>query len=260
MTIESTNDNIPTAPAITYSECYAQVFLGDCFDIPIPKYDYIISDLPYNTGYADWDKGFNANKFFQMKAKGFVLFAVQPLTSELIMANKKQYKYDLVWSKNCYKSNSFKTRPGRQHETILVFGDLPYNAQLTQRTEKEMQRLNYEQRQKYKYKNPGSVLFFDAINNRNEQRTGHPAEKPLDLMDWIIKTYTNEGDIILDPFMGSGTTGVACLKNNRNFIGIEKDENYFKIAEQRMSLTAGDGILPKSRKFTRPKKTTASVQ
>jgi len=210
------------------------LFHGDCFSFSIPEYDYIISDLPYNTKYADWDKGFNANKFFDMKAKGYVLFAVQPLTSELIMANKKQYKYDLVWCKNCYKSNSFKTRPGRQHETILIFGNLPYNAQMTKRTETEMQRLNYEQRKKYQYKNPGSVLFFDAINNRNGNRTGHPAEKPLDLMEWIIKTFTNEGDTIFDPFMGTGTTGVACLKNNRKFIGIEKEKQYFDIASERL--------------------------
>ena len=210
------------------------LFHGDCFSFSLPEYDYIISDLPYNTKYADWDNGFNANKFFKIKAKGFVLFAVQPLTSELIMANKKQYKYDLVWSKNCYKSNSFKTRPGRQHETILIFGDLPYNAQMTKRTVTEMQRLNYEQRKKYQYKNPGSVLFFDAINNRNGSRTGHPAEKPLDLMEWIVKTYTNEGDTVLDPFMGTGTTGVACLKNNRKFIGIEKEKQYFDIASERL--------------------------
>ena len=88
----------------------------------------------------------------------------------------------------------------------------------------------------------------------------HPTQKPILLLEDLIKTFSNEGNLVVDLTMGSGSTGVACKNTNRNFIGIEKDENYFKIAEQRMSLTAGDGILPKSRKFTRPKKTTASVQ
>lgn len=224
---------------------FFELIQGDCNLIEnIPNYDYIISDLPYNTNYASWDKGVKANEVFNFKAKGYVLFCVQPLTTELIASNIKQYKYDLVWSKNCYKSNSFKTRPGRQHETILIFGDLPYNAQLIKRSEKEMQRLNYEQRQKYKYKNPGSVLFFDAINNRNGSRTGHPAEKPVELMEWLIQTYTNEGDVIFDPYMGSGSTGVACKNTNRNFIGIEKDENYFNIAVIRIK-----GTEPKPNNF-----------
>lgn len=223
-------------PAIAYSTCYAQVFLGDCNKIEIKnKYDYIISDLPYNTNFANWDKGVNPNEVFNFNAKGYVLFCVQPLTSELVLSNIKNYKYDIVWRKNTYKSNSFKTRVGRQHETILIFGDLPYNPQMVKRTETEMKRLNYEQRGKYAYKNPSSVIDFDAINNRNGCRTGHPCEKPIELMEWLIKTYTNEGDTIFDPYMGSGTTGVACKNLNRNFIGIEKDENYFKIAEQRIN-------------------------
>lgn len=212
-----------------------KIYKGNCNEIDIKyKYDYVVSDLPYNTNFAKWDKDVKPNEVFNFNAKGFILFCVQPLTSQLVLSNIKKYKYDIVWRKNTYKSNSFKTRPGRQHETILIFGDLPYNPQMTKRTEKEMQRLNYEQRKKYAYKNPGSVIDFDAINNRNGSRTGHPAEKPIELMEWLINTYTNECDTILDPYMGSGTTGVACVNLNRNFIGIEMDDNYFEIAKQRI--------------------------
>lgn len=224
-----------------------ELIKGNCNKVDIKnKYDFVISDLPYNTNFAKWDKNVKPNEVFNFKAKGYVLFCVQPLTSELVLGNLKEYKYDIVWRKNTYKSNSFKTRVGRQHETILIFGDLPYNPQMVKRTEKEMQRLNYEQRKKYAYKNPGSVIDFDAINNRNGSRTGHPCEKPIELMEWIIKTYTNEGDIVLDPYMGTGTTGVACNNLGRNFIGIEQDENYFNIAKKRLEekkeekdLTAG---------------------
>lgn len=212
-----------------------ELIQGDCNKIEINhNYDYVISDLPYNTGFAKWDKGVKPNEVFDFDAKGFVLFCVQPLTSELVLGNIKNYKYDIVWRKNTYKSNSFKTRVGRQHETILIFGDLPYNPQMVKRTESEMKRLNYEQRKKYQYKNPSSVVDFDAINNRNGSRTGHPCEKPIELMEWLIKTYTNEGDTILDPYMGSGTTAIACMNTNRNFIGVELDEHYFAIAKKRV--------------------------
>ena len=211
-----------------------QLIQGDCNKVKIPKYDIVISDLPYNTNFAKWDKGVKPNNVFNFKAKGFVLFCVQPLTSELVLGNIKNYKYDIVWRKNTYKSNSFKTRVGRQHETILIFGDLPYNPQKIKRTEKEMQRLNKEQRAKMQYKNIGSVLDFDAINSRNGSRTGHPCEKPIELMEWLVKTYTNEGDTILDPYMGSGTTMVACQNTNRNGIGIELDQHYFAIAKKRV--------------------------
>jgi len=244
MKIESNKVSITTeSPQLSGIICYKhffnnriQLYYSDCKElIDKLEFDCIISDLPYNTNYAKWDKGLNPNFVFKFKAKGYVLFAVQPLTSQLIVSNLENYKYDLVWCKNTYKSNSFKTRPGRQHETILIFGDLPYNAQMIKRTETEMQRLNYEQRAKYEFKNPASVLFFDAINNRNGKRTGHPAEKPVKLMQYLIKTYTNENDIIFDPYMGTGTTAIACLYENRKFIGIEKELKYYEIAVNRVS-------------------------
>ena len=204
---------------------------GDCLQImPTLQYDVIITDAPFDTGSASWDDDV-AMKIEFYKA---IIFCVQPLTSRLVLKHEKIFKYDLVWNKNFYKSNSFKTRPGRKHETILVFGDLPYNPQMIKRSNSEMKRLNKVQREKYPYKNPSSVLDFDVLNNRNSKRTGHPCEKPVDLMEWLILTYTNPNDVILDPFMGSGTTIEAAERTGRNSIGIEKDEGIFQTAVLRL--------------------------
>ena len=221
---------------------------GDCLQImPTLQYDVIITDAPFDTGSASWDDDV-AMKIEFYKA---IIFCVQPLTSRLVLKHEKIFKYDLVWNKNFYKSNSFKTRPGRKHETILVFGDLPYNPQMIKRSNSEMKRLNKVQREKYPYKNPSSVLDFDVLNNRNSKRTGHPCEKPVDLMEWLILTYTNPNDVILDPFMGSGTTIEAAERTGRNSIGIEKDEGIFQTAVLRLkpftpSNTACTGRLDSS--------------
>ena len=106
----------------------------------------------------------------------------------------------------------------------------------------------------------GNKYKSNILKYKKDYDGYHPTQKPILLLEDLIKTFSNENDLVVDLTMGSGSTGVACKNTNRSFIGIEKDENYFKIAEQRMSLTAGDGILSKSRKFTSHKKTTASVQ
>lgn len=211
-----------------------KLYKGNCNEVEIKEhYDYVISDLPYNTNYAKWDKDVKPNEVFNFKAKGFILFCVQPLTSELVLGNIKNYKYDMVWRKNTYRSNSFKTMVGRQHETILVFGKLPYNAQKIKRTEKEMQRLNKEQRPRMQFKNVGSVLDFEAINNRNKNRTGHPAEKPIVLYDWIFKEFAKPTDKILDTHLGSGSSRIAANKAGLDFVGFEIDEDYFNASEDR---------------------------
>jgi len=218
-----------------------QLYNGDCLEImPTLQYDVIITDAPFDTGSKHWDD----DSVMKIEIKKGIVFCVQPLTSRLVLKHEKIFKYDLVWNKNFYKSNSFKTRPGRKHETILVFGDLPYNPQMIKRSGSEMKRLNKVQREKYPYKNPSSVLDFDVLNNRNSKRTGHPCEKPVDLMEWLILTYTNPSDVILDPFMGSGTTIEAAERTGRNSIGIEKDEGIFQTAVLRIkSLTPSNATL-----------------
>jgi len=226
---------------------------GDCLEIMprlVERFDILITDPPYNTKFFKYDD----DSVMGIELLRAVVFCVQPMTTDFIAGNRKHFKYDLVWNKNFYKSNSFETRPGRKHETILIFGDLPYNPQITKRSHHEMQRLNRLQRQKYRYKQPGSVLDFDVVNNRNSNRTGHPCEKPLPLMLWLVKTYSSPGDVILDPFMGSGTTGVAAIRTGRHFVGIEKDAGYFKIAEQRIR-SAQPALFTEDKSLLTPRET-----
>ena len=260
MNIESTNDKLPTAPAITYSECYAQVFLGDCLElyknIEPKSIDLILTDLPYGTTQNKWDSVIDFDKLWEMvnyllKPNGaFITTASQPFTSALVMSNPKMFKYDICWHKRTPSGVlNAKKMPIRTHETLLVFyNSLPiYNPQKTTGNKicgikkHKVNSSNYRNTDRYTdytddgSRFPTSVLDITGIVNNSNEKVKHPTQKPIKLMDWIIKTYSNENMTIFDPCMGSGTTGVACKNLNRNFIGIEKDENYFKIAEQRIN-------------------------
>jgi DNA modification methylase len=260
MTIERTNDNTPTTPAITYSECYAQVFLGDCLElyknIEQKSIDLILTDLPYGTTQNKWDSIIPFDKLWEMvnyllKPNGaFITTASQPFTSALVMSNTKMFKYDICWHKRTPSGvlNANKM-PIRTHETILVFyNSLPtYNPIKTTGNKicgikkHKVNSSNYRNTDRYTDYNddgsrfPTSVLDLTGIVNNSNEKVKHPTQKPIKLMDNLIRTYSNEGMTIFDPCMGSGTTGVACKNLNRNFIGIEKDEQYFKIAEQRIN-------------------------
>ena len=262
MTIESTNDNNTTAPAITYSECYAQVFLGDCLElyknIEPKSIDLILTDLPYGTTACKWDTIIPFDKLWEMvnyllKPNGaFITTASQPFTSALVMSNPKMFKYEWIWQKT--KSTGFMNAnkmPMKQHENILVFyNSLPiYNAIKTFVGIKDKRKTFNPAKLKdtniyrnagikntvYHKKDDGWQVPKTIIEFKNGGKMEHPTQKPIALFEYLLKTYSNEGMTIFDPCMGSGTTGVACKNLNRNFIGIEKDENYFKIAEQRIN-------------------------
>ena len=175
-----------------------------------------------------------------------MLFSAQPFTSALVMSNVNMFKYEWIWKKNRGTGHlNAKKMPLAQHENVLIFcnGVATYNPQKTKG--EPYQRLNCSRRTKnnaaYGKTNktndtislgeryPLSVVMFDKV-----ERTLHPTEKPVKLMEYLIKTYTNEGEAVLDFTMGSGTTGVACILNNRNFIGIELDQGYFEICEKRI--------------------------
>ena len=363
MTIESTNDNTPTTPAITYSECYAQVFLGDCLEqhenIKSGSVDLILTDLPYgnmNTdggrklGINGWDFVIEPKKVYEIanrilrKNGKMILFSQEPYTTQLINeaipnlpfnyraiwekdnfavalgANKNMVSYFediLVFSKPSPKLDFNKSNPlrdlmikyvdkyGKDYLIKLFKKEGRYSSEQSARVHasykfgfnsgfridlmteslydyladfidfkenyNELKKVYNEHHEKVKQelnnKFPSTFNLWEGnkyksniLKYKKDYNGYHPTQKPILLLEDLIKTFSNEGDLVVDLTMGSGSTGVACKNTNRNFIGIEKDENYFKIAEQRMSLTAGDGILPKSRKFTRPKKTTASVQ
>jgi len=266
MNIEITNDNNNTNTAIAYSECYAQVFLGDCLELYKnlePKsIDLILTDLPYGITENKWDTIIPFDKLWEMvnyllKPNGaFITTASQPFTSALVMSNPKMFKCEWIWNKVVPTGHlNAKRMPMKVHENILVFyNEQPiYNRQMTDKP-KEYQRPNrklvkdafyktenygnvkrgYAEDSDYTKTNPKTLIEFSRGNGY--YRIGnHPTQKPVALFEYLLKTYSNEGMTIFDPCMGSGTTGVACKNLNRNFIGIEKDEAYFKMAEQRIN-------------------------
>jgi len=246
------------------------LFNADCFDIfPFiadKSVDAIITDLPYGSTQCKWDVILSFDKLWEqyeriIKPNGaIVLFGSQPFTSALVMSNIKLFKYEWIWEK-AVGSNfaALKYQPMKEHENILVFGigTVKYYPIKEERkgSGKERQKAGYENSKATaktgqfiggimdatkrtnsydELRYPSSVQYF---NNRDKERGMHPTQKPVELMEYLIKTYTNENEIVLDNTMGSGTTGLACLKINRQFIGIEKEKKYYDIAVARINKT-----------------------
>ena len=227
---------------------------GDCLelmkDIPDGSVDMILCDLPYGTTACKWDSIIPFKTLWEqykrlIKDEGAIcLFGSEPFSTELRHSNLKMYKYDWIWDKKIPSGMSYaRFQPMRQTENISVFckGKTVYNPQMIKRDKPikggGMSKGETTNNQKlvalhktYDYKNPINILVFDKIRKGSL----HPTQKPVDLLEYLIKTYTNEGDIVLDNCMGSGSTGVACKNLNRNFIGIELDEKYFNIAKERI--------------------------
>jgi site-specific DNA-methyltransferase (adenine-specific) len=236
---------------------------GDCLelmkDIPDRSVDAIITDPPYGTTACKWDSVIPFDLMWEqinriIKDNGaIVLFGSQPFTSALIMSNIKMFKYEWIWEK-ATGSNfaAAKYQPLKEHENILIFckGKTIYNPIKEERKGSGKKRLkngyksngtstevysgiqgNRMGKEYEDLKYPSSVQYF---NNRDKYRGLHPTQKPVALIEYLIKTYTNENETVLDFTMGSGTTGVACVNTNRNFIGIEMDDKYFEIAKNRI--------------------------
>lgn len=247
---------------------------GDCLElmkeIEDGSIDAIICDLPYGTTQCKWDNIIPFEPLWEqyeriIKEDGvIVLFGSQPFTTKLINSNIKNYKEELIWLKN-KAGSGFQLNQKHQkiHENIIVFSlsnTYTYNPQKWLIAEKEFitQRKTFSEVEvgnniygKIKRtrkpdtgeRNPLSIVscrvpftpqksksYSDEVDLRL-----HPTQKPVALLEYLIKTYTNEGETVLDNCMGSGSTGIACLNTNRNFIGIELDENYFNIAEERIT-------------------------
>lgn len=225
--------------------------------IPDGSVDAVITDPPYGTTACKWDTVIPLEPMWEQlkrvtkKNGAIVLFGSQPFTSALVMSNVKMFKYEWVWEKHKGQNPYLaKIQPMRKHENIVVFSDSKTNY-FPQKTEGKSYKLrgshniikgggilgeskpvgyakDYDSSKRY----PVSTLFFS--NHNQKENSFHPTQKPVALMEYLIKTYTNEGEIVLDFTMGSGTTGVACKNLNRNFIGIELDETYYNIAKQRI--------------------------
>ena len=241
-----------------------ELIQGDCITemqkIKSGSVDAIITDPPYGTTACKWDSVIDFELMWEqlnriIKPNGaIVLFGSEPFSSALRMSNINNYKYDWIWEKNVPTGTMLaKRQPMRKYELISVFYDTQctYNRQMIKRTEAEFKatyRKNDSTKgvsehytsgkvrqsvERQRYKPPVNILKYDSDKKRNGK--GHPTQKPIELMEYLIKTYTNEQETVLDFTMGSGTTGVAAKNLNRSFIGIEQDPNYFKIAEERIN-------------------------
>jgi site-specific DNA-methyltransferase (adenine-specific) len=230
---------------------------GDCLelmkDIPDGSVDMILCDLPYGTTACKWDSIIPFEPLWEQynriikKHGAIVLTATQPFASALVMSNPKGFKHEWVWDK--VRPSGFqvaKYKPMQRHENVLVFTskgervnyfpimelrDKPVKGRVASSSESSPLKYSDGKTRIYTHKNPQSIIVFSKPN-----RTIHPTQKPVALFEYLIKIYTKEGETVLDNCMGSGTTGVACKNLNRNFIGIELDEEYFKIAKERIGV------------------------
>jgi len=233
--------------------------LGDCLevmkDIPDASVDAIITDPPYGTTACKWDSVIDFDLMWEqlnriIKPNGaIVLFGSEPFSSALRMSNIKNYKYDWVWDKKMVTGFALcKKQPMRNHENIMLFYKLQptYNWQKRE-VKKPFGKIldgvssenygNLKNKGKRGVGYPKTIIEFPKPNNLSKKDLGgkHPTQKPVALMEYLIKTYTNENETVLDFTMGSGSTGVAAKNLNRNFIGIEQDQKYFKIAKNRIN-------------------------
>lgn len=230
---------------------------GDCLelmkDIPDKSIDMILCDLPYGTTACKWDNIIPFEPLWEqynriIKDNGaIVLFGSEPFSSKLRISNTKYYKYDWIWHKT--KAQGFlnaKKMPLKNFENIIVFYKKQpnyhpqglisgnYNNDRPSKVNKSQEDVYGKERNfgVSKYGNyPKTIISFSNVSRKGHF---HPTQKPVELLEYLIKTYTNEGDVVLDNCMGSGSTGVACVNTNRNFIGIELDEKYFEIAKNRI--------------------------
>lgn len=233
-----------------------EIMQGDCLEllkkVPTGSVDFILADLPYGTTMCAWDSIIDLDKLWieylrvAKENAAIVLTSAQPFTSHLVMSKPDLFRYDWVWEKgNATGFFNAKLMPLRAHESVLVFyRKLPtYNPQKTtghplKTTKKkvvtsecygkDISLPSYSSTERY----PRSVQFFKSDKQKANY---HPTQKPVDLMRYLIRTYSNEGDTVLDNCMGSGTVGVASVLEKRNFIGIELNKQYFDIASTRIN-------------------------
>lgn len=226
--------------------------LGDCRQIlpTLSGIDAIITDPPYGMTDSHWDESLDIWPILK-SAPGqpvFIITSSQPFTSELVMGNKDEFRCEWIWEKNAGSNfGTVKWQPMKEHESILVFSkQTPYYQPIMEsRSPSGAARVktivNYDsQPEAYSgVKGTASSLrpelrYPRSIQKFNRERGLHPNQKPVALMEYFIRTYTRPDSLICDPFMGSGTTGVAALKAGRRFVGIEADAEYFEVAQRRL--------------------------
>jgi site-specific DNA-methyltransferase (adenine-specific) len=227
---------------------------GDCLElmknIPDKSIDMILCDLPYGTTACAWDTIIPFEPLWEqyeriIKDNGaIVLTASQPFTTDLINSNRRLFRYELIWDKG--RGNEpwlCNIRPMKSHENICIFykSKVQYNPQMIPLDKPDKRgacKVSFGEHAKYRSQLPKREYTHrypvSIIKATGARRGKHPTEKPVELFEYLIKTYTNEGETVLDNCMGSGTTAVACINTNRHYIGYELDEKYFEVAQKRI--------------------------
>ena len=242
-----------------------KIYLGDCLevmqDIDDQSIDLILCDLPYGTTNCEWDILIDFEELWGdyrriIKNKGaIVLTASQPFTTDLINSGRDLFRYEIIWQKTQKLGFlSANKRPLKGHENICVFykSQCTYNPQKYRSSTRSKGRVRVKTADRYEgygkvnaenyiddgYNYPDSIIKISnwngALFGNTVKATKHPTQKPVALFEYLIKTYTNEGDLVLDNCAGSGTTGIACLNTKRDYILIEKEEGYIKIIKDRI--------------------------
>ena len=242
---------------------------GDCLQemqkLPDNSIDLVICDPPYGTTSIKWDQILDFKQLWSIygrivKPKGnIILFGSQPFTSQLIVSKIEWFRYELIWNKNkCGSPGLAKKRPMKVHENILIFSQEtggtynpimeegePYKRK-SKNPEGYVGRCNnhgYGMKPRTEFENKGT-RYPKSIRNVSRdfsaQQQVHPTQKPVAICEWLVNTYSNPDDVVLDNCMGSGTTGIACNHTHRRFIGIENDPTYFKLAEERIANTCSN--------------------
>ena len=246
-----------------YKEEYIRLFQGDCLEVMDKlidknmKVDMILADLPYGITQNKWDSVIPLDKLWDkyngiLKENGIIaLTASQPFTSNLVMSNVKMFKHEWIWIKNRGSNFANTVRePMKEHESVLIFskGKWTYNKQMQERTGGGLSRVKYDfncvsKSENYREfegrkKDKGTKLRVPSSWQKFNVEVGlHPTQKPVSLFEYIIKTYTNEDEVVLDCCAGSGTTGVACKNLNRNYILIEKEIKYYNVILDRLDIS-----------------------
>ena len=238
--------------SLELNKIYNEDCLGGMKRIDDKSIDMILCDLPYGTTQNKWDSVIPLDELWKeykriIKDNGVIVLTSQGIfTAKLMLSNEKWFKYKLVWVKS--KATNFlnaKKQPLRKHEDICVFYNKQpqYNPQMTEGepydkgVRKNQLTGSYGDFNPVHVKSEGMRYPTDVVYFKTAESEGkvyHPTQKPVALFEYLIKTYTDEGEIVLDNCIGSGTTAVACLNTNRNFIGFEKEEKYCKIANERI--------------------------
>lgn len=242
------------------------LLLGECLSemtkLQDNSVDMVLTDLPYGTTACKWDTIIDLSKMWEQlyricKADSAMLFtAQQPFTTTLAASNLRHFRYEWIWEKpQGTNPMNAKVMPLKSHENILVFyqSKPTYNPQMEKGTpytgfSSDTAKIGevYGKAKSVHRDNPEGTRYPKTVLRYRQEKGHHPTQKPVPLMEYLIRTYTNEGDTVLDITMGSGTTGVACVNTNREFIGIESDEGYYTTAKDRIKHAIADlpGKLP----------------